>query len=278
VLYAYHNVRLGSYEASKLIKDLAEQGFEITRDGANFIMEKAFKKVQREVNKTAGVKPKPTEQKRINKAYAVGIATQRIATEAAKSDVKDLKGQVVDVFRAGIEAVKIAETTAKEKARDIKIKAKELAKYLDNLKGKGKITSTQAAVMVKRFSEVNVLSEKSVNRFIDYATKVLNDADYNSKLTEARKTLSSIKKLSKNADKNPDLRAVGSEFSKIEPSMLENIDAYNDIASKLKIAIDGSKIRGKNTNIVDTVNIDEVSSYIEKTLAEQEKKIAARKN
>lgn len=241
------------------------------------VSKERLKKVQREVNKTAGVKPKPTEQKRINKAYAVGIATQRVVTDAVKADVKDLKGQVVDVFRAGIEAVKIAQTTAKEKARDIKIKSEELAKYLDELKGKGKITATQASSMVKRFSKVNVLSEKSVNRFIDYATKVLNDADYSSKLTEARKTLSSIKKLSKNADKNPDLRAVGIEFSKIEPSMLENIEDYNDIASKLETAIDGSKIRGKNTNIVDTVNIDEVSSYIEKTLAEQEKKLQQEK-
>jgi hypothetical protein len=277
VEYAYNNIRLGSYEASKLIKDLAEQGFEITRDGAKFIIDKASKKVQREINKTVGIKPKPTEQKRINKAYAVGVATQRIATEEAKAEIKDLKGQVVDVFRAGIQAIKIAQTTAKEKSRDIKTKSQELAKYLDNLKGKGKITSTQAAVMVKRFSKVNVLSEKSVNRFIDYATKVLNDANYNTKLNEARKTLSSLKKLSKNAEKNADLRAVASQFVKIDPSMVENIDEYNDIAKELKNAVDGSKIRRADTEIVDTVNINDVSTYVEKILTEQEIKLRAEK-
>jgi hypothetical protein len=277
VEYAYNNIRLGSYEASKLIKDLAEQGFEITKDGAKFIIDKASKKVQREINKTVGIKPKATEQKRINKAYAVGVATQRVATEEAKAEVKDLKVQVVDVFKAGIQAVKIAETTAKEKARDIKTKSQELAKYLDNLKGKGKITSTQAAVMVKRFSKVNVLSEKSVNRFIDYATKVLNDANYNTKLNEARKTLSSLKKLSKNAEKNADLRAVASEFVKIDPSMVENIDEYNDIAKELKTAVDGSKIRRANTKIVDTVNINDVSTYVEKILPKQEIKLREEK-
>jgi len=242
--YAYNNIRLGSYNASKFIKDLAEQGFEITKDGAKFIIDKA---------------------------------TQKIATEEAKAEIKDLKGQVVDVFKAGIQAVKIAETTAKEKARDIKIKAKELAKYLDNLKGKGKITSTQAVVIIKRFSEVNVLSEKSVNRFIDYATKVLNDANYNTKLNEARKTLSSLKKLSKNAEKNADLRAVASQFVKIDPSMVENIDEYNNIAKELKTALDGSKIRRTNTNIADTVNIDDVSTYVDEILAEQEIKSRAEK-
>ena len=242
--YAYNNIRLGSYEASKLIKDLAEQGFEITKDGAKFIIDKA---------------------------------TQKIATEDAKAEIKDLKGQVVDVFKAGIEAVKIAETTAKEKARNIKTKAQELAKYLDNLKGKGKITSTQAAVIVKRFSKVNVLSEKSVNRFIDYATKVLNDANYNTKLNEARKTLSSLKKLSKNAEKNADLRALGSEFVKIDPSMVENIDEYNDIANKIKTALEGSKTRKSTTNFADTVNIDDTIAYTEEILAEQEIKSRAEK-
>ena len=277
VEYAYNNIRLGSYTASKLIEDLANEGFEMTRDGAKFIMDRASRKVQRDIDKTIGIKKKPTEQKRINKAYSIGVATQKVATKEAKSEVKDLKGQVVDVFRAGIEAVKIAETTAKEKARDIKTKAQELAKYLDELKGAGKITSTQATTMVKRFSKVNVLSEKSVNRFIDYATKVLNDADYNSKLTEARKTLSSLKKLSKNTDKNADLRVVASEFVKIDPSMVENIDEYNDIANKLKTAIEGYKIRKANTKIVDTVNIDDVNTYVEKILTEQESKIREEK-
>lgn len=277
VEYAYNNIRLGSYTASKLIEDLASQGFEMTRDGANFIMDRASRKVQRNINKTISVKPKSTEQKRINKAYSIGVATQKVATKEVKSEVKDLKGQVVDAFRAGIEAIKVAETTAKEKARDIKNKAQDLAKYLDELKGVGKITADQATAMVKRFSKVNVLSEKSVNRFIDYTTKVLNDADYVSKLAEARKTLSSIKSLSKNEDKNINLRTVGKEFSKIEPSMVEDIEEYNNIASKLKTAIDGSKARGKDVKIADTINIDEVSSYIEKTITEQEEKLRQEK-
>jgi hypothetical protein len=273
VEYAYNNIRLGSYTASKLIEDLANQGFEMTRDGAKFIMDRASRKVQRDIDKTIGIKPKATEQKRINKAYSVGVATQKVATKEAKAEVKDLKGQVVDVFKAGIEAVKIAQSTAKEKARAIKTKSEELAKYLDELKGAGKITANQATAMVKRFSKVNVLSEKSVNRFIDYTTKVLNDADYNSKLTEARKTLSSLKKLSKDTEKNADLRVVASEFVKIDPSMVENIDEYNDIANKLKTAVEGSKIRKANTKIVDTVNIDDVNTYVEKILTEQETKL-----
>ena len=135
----------------------------------------------------------------------------------------------------------------------------------------------QSSVILNKFAKVNIFSRKSVDRFTDYMVKVIKKADYANKLDKARNTLSSIKKLSKNADKNADLRAVGKEFSKIEPSMVEDIEEYNDIASKLETAIDGSKVRGQNTNIVDTVNIDDVYSYIEKTLSEQEEKLRQEK-
>lgn len=194
VEYAYNNIRLGSYEASKLIKDLAEQGFEITKDGAKFIMDRASKKVQREINKTVGVKKKPTEQKRINKAYAIGVATQRTATEEAKSEVKDLKGQVVDVFRAGIDAVKMAQATAKEKAKNIKEISQQLVKDIKELESTGKITPTQALNMISKFNKVNMLNEVSVYNFIDYMGKVFADADYDNKINVAKGKLKAAKK------------------------------------------------------------------------------------
>jgi hypothetical protein len=89
--YAYNNIRLGKYNAVKLIEDLAKDGIEITRDGAKYIFDRASKRVQRDINKTVGVKPKPTEQKRINKAYGIGVATQKVETEKQKDIVKILK-------------------------------------------------------------------------------------------------------------------------------------------------------------------------------------------
>lgn len=166
---------------------------------------------------------------------------------------------------------------ARESIQKWKKQTKQLTEDLDELARTGKISVEQSSAILKKFAKVNIFSRKSVDRFTDYMVKVISKADYANKLSEARKTLSSIKSLSKDDKKNADLRAVGSEFAKIEPSMVENIEEYNDIASKLKTAIDGSKARGKNVKIVDTVNIDEVSSYIDKTLAEQEEKLQQEK-
>ena len=194
VEYAYNNIRLGSYTASKLIEDLASQGFEMTRDGAKFIMDRASRKVQRDIDKTIGIKPKASEQKRINKAYSIGVATQKVATKEAKSEVKDLKGQVADVFRAGIQAVKIAQATAKEKANKIKEISQQLVKDIKELESTGKITPTQALNMISKFSKVNMLKETSVSNFIDYMSKVFADADYDNKINVAKGKLKAAKK------------------------------------------------------------------------------------
>ena len=89
--YAYNNIRLGKYNAVKLIEDLAKDGIEITRDGAKYIFDRASKRVQRDINKTVGVKPKPTEQKRINKAYSIGIADQKLENKKKKEKDKEVK-------------------------------------------------------------------------------------------------------------------------------------------------------------------------------------------
>ena len=159
---------------------------------------------------------------------------------------------------------------SKDAAKDLAAEIKELAKG-------GKITANQAANIVARFGKVNMLSEISVSKFVDYMTKVFNDAEYASKLSKAKSTKKDIAKLSKNKDKDANLRELGKEFAKIDPSMVENIDEYNDMASKIKEAIKGSTIRGQKVSFAETVNIENATEYIKKTLDAQDKMMRAEK-
>lgn len=213
---------------------------------------------------------------------------QKSAPSPSTSDIYAGDGRIISIVKDVnkitmrekdllIKQIKDRAKGARESVQAWKEQSKQFADELNELVKSGKVTNKQVGAILKRFSKVNIFSEKSMNRFTDYMVKVFNDSNYKEKLSQARKTLSSIKKLSKNSEKNADLRAVGSEFSKIEPSMVENIEEYNDIASKLKTAIDGSKARGGNVKIADTINIDEVSSYIEKTISEQEEKLQQEK-
>jgi len=173
-----------------------------------------------------------------------------------------LKKQIKDLARGARDAV-----------RAFKLASQQLSKDVKELKASGKITSDQAANVIRAFSKVNVFSAKSVDRFTTYMTKVFENADYSAKIKDAKGFRSSLKKLSKNKDKNANLRIAASQFTKIDPSLVEDIETYNEIASKLKEAITGSSVRGQKVRFAETTNIQEVTDYTSETLKEQEQKI-----
>lgn len=155
--------------------------------------------------------------------------------------------------------------------------AKDLAKEIRELASTGKITVNQAANVIARFGKVNMLSEISVSSFVDYMTKVFADAEYASKLSAAKNLKSSIASLSKNKEKNADLRELAKQFVEIDPSMVDDIDAYNDMASKIKEAVSGSSIKTQNVNLARTVDIENALEYISKILDVQDKKMREEK-
>jgi len=98
--YAVSNIRLGAYNSSKLIDDLKAKGIEITKDAAEFIFDKASKSIPKMIDKTVGANKKsPSEQRRIDKAYGIGIATQKKAQSEAKAKEKQ-KEEVIDENKA----------------------------------------------------------------------------------------------------------------------------------------------------------------------------------
>jgi len=170
--------------------------------------------------------------------------------------------QIKDLSRGGKDAKKaIAEAT------------KQLSKEIKALRTEGKLTVNQAANVLRAFSKVNVLSQTSVDRFTDYMTKVFANAEYASKLSTAKSLRRDISKLSKNKDKNANLRDLAQQFAKINPSMVEDIDAYNDMASKIKEATKGSTIRLEKPIFAETVNIGSASKYINETIKAQDEMI-----
>jgi hypothetical protein len=59
--------------------------------------------------------------------------------------------------------------------------------------------------------------------------------------------------------------------------MVEDIDAYNEMASKIKEAIKGSTIRKEKVTFANTVNIENATDYITETLTAQDEKAREQK-
>jgi hypothetical protein len=182
------------------------------------------------------------------------------------TEKQGLVKQIKDLARGGKDAKKAIYSAAQQLSKEVK-----------ELRKQGKLNTNQAANVVRKFSKVNVLSQKSINSFTDYMTKVFENADYVSKLNQANGLKKDISKLSKNKDKNANLRDLAQKFVKIDPSMVDDINVYNDMASKIKEAIKGSTIRKEKVTFADTVNIEDTSKYINKTLEDQDEKIREQK-
>jgi hypothetical protein len=212
----------------------------------------------------------------VNKMFGV---KEKAAPSAAKiiGDIKDVTKITMTEKQGLIKQIKDLARGAKDAKTAISIAAQQLSKEMKELRRQGKLTTTQAANVLRKFSKVNVLSQKSINSFTDYMTKVFEKADYVSKLNQANSFKKDISKLSKNKDKNANLRDLAQKFAKIDPSMVEDIDAYNEMASKIKEAIKGSTIRKEKVTFADTVNIENATDYITETLTAQDEKAREQK-
>jgi hypothetical protein len=68
-----------------------------------------------------------------------------------------------------------------------------VAKAVKELVLSGKITTTQATNVISRFAKVNMFDDSSIERFVDYMSKVFEDANYLEKISNAKKLLPTAK-------------------------------------------------------------------------------------
>jgi hypothetical protein len=72
--------------------------------------------------------------------------------------------------------------------------AKDLANEIKELANTSKITANQAANIIARFGKVNMLNEVSVSNFVDYMSKVFENAEYVNKIEQVNSKLKTAKK------------------------------------------------------------------------------------
>jgi hypothetical protein len=110
------------------------------------------------------------------------------------SMVKDVKKITMREKDLLVKQIKDKAKGAKDVINVQKELAKELAAEIKELSAKGKITLTQAANIVSKFSKVNLLNESSVSNFVDYMSKVFADAEYDNKINVAKSKIKNAKK------------------------------------------------------------------------------------
>jgi hypothetical protein len=141
--------------------------------------------------------------------------------------------------------------------------SKQLSDDVAELKKKGKITTSQMADVLSRFSKVNMFNPNSIETFIDYMAKVFNDAEYASKMADANaKRKTALKNVERKIGVSdilvPQLQKIFSVNPSLIPmSVLDKYMSLIDIFGQNKAVLSlppAEQLMGVTRDIMDAVN------------------------
>lgn len=185
--------------------------------------------------------------------------------------------------------IRSAARGAKEAKTAISNASKEVSDSLKDLITKGQITVKQAGTLVRRFSRVNPLDDASVDKFVNYATKVFQNAEYDDIV---RNLEGNAKKAKKNSQTKlgiseglvqPLLRIFSIKPSAIPDSVFGTYQELVDVMSKRKAVLELPEVqslREKAQSVIDAVDFElsmvpslayEFNSYADKVLTKDGK-------
>ena len=178
---------------------------------------------------------------------------------------------VSDLAAAIRDQVKLQARSSRETAKNINDRRKALGVAIKDVvkQYKGKITERQLNAINRKIANVNLFNQEMVERVIDYVNKVMNNAEYATKVNNAFAERRAIRRMMKSGNMAETV-AVAKEFTQIDPSMVDDIDAYLEMAEKIRGAVKKSKRVKDSASLKQIVNFGEAYEYIKPVLDAQE--------
>ena len=207
---------------------------------------------------------KAAEQLNVSKEDALNAV--KFMAETIKSPVKKI---LVNEAAALRDQLRLEARAAREAKTDLNTKRKQIAAFIRSLETKGTITARQAAALVKRVSSLNLDNQTMVDRFEQYAEKVFQRAEYQDLLTSAFRVRRLIRKAIK-SENQAEVVGMAKLFSKIDPSLVDDIDNYIELANSVLNAVRPFKQNVKDPALRQAVDIATVAEYATTEIAKQE--------
>ena len=185
--------------------------------------------------------------------------------------ISSAKSDIIEVNEASAlkDQLRLEARAAREAKTDLNTKRKQIAAFIRSLETKGTITARQAAALVKRVSSLNLDNQTMVDRFEQYAENVFKRAEYQDLLTSAFKVRRLIRKAIK-SENQAEVVGMAKLFSKIDPSLVDDIDNYIALAESVLNAVRPSKEAVKDPALRQAVNIEAIAEYANEEIAKQE--------
>lgn len=196
----------------------------------------------------------------------------KVAPSVAKlmGEIKDVKTVTVKEKTALKDQIKLEAKAAKDAVAFVKQLRNEVSNAVKLMVGRGVISAKQAASILSKYDRINILNPVMRDRFVDYMENVFRSADYADRLREANGLRKAIKKAAKSKDNQAESTLIAKKFAEIDPSRVENIDQYTEMATNVLNSV--SRKTGK-VKMRDIVNMEDMISYMEDALSSQDEMI-----
>jgi hypothetical protein len=205
-------------------------------------------------------------EQEIKDAFKAQPKAPSVAKVLGKPKAKQV---TVNEMSALKDQIRLEAKAAREAKGDLNAKRKALAATISGRVNTGKIKSTQADALIERISNLNLDNPVMVERFVNYAERVFERADYQQRLDDAFDLRKKIRKALK-TDNQPEVVGMAKEFANIDPSMVDDIDTYIAMADKVLNAVKPSIAKIPNPVLKEAANIAEVSEFSKKEIERQE--------
>ena len=194
---------------------------------------------------------------------AVGKFIDNITKIFNENELQSEKYITIKEATALKDQIKLEAKAARGGVKYINELRKNLSAEIAALEKGGKITAKQAKTIINRLGKINLENPIIVSRFIDYMTKVFNDAEYADKIRIANENIKKIKRLYKGNSVQATVSTMAKNFLTLDPKKLSNIDEYLFISNQVLQAV----MRTQPAVIKD------VNKYIEAAAKEQAEKV-----
>lgn len=273
-------------EGNTIVQPFKENYISNTANGyESVIPESKISKLEKLFDKIYKVR---NAESKYDALYSLGqdygkMSTEEISSLILNSDLsEEIKNEYNDIMsyvppvrssRKKRKAPTVEQQIAKavrDSKMDFKNKQRAIAAIVKEMRKSGKINTKQAAIIVERFSKLNVDNPITVGKYLDYVGKLMNDADYDQKLKDARSLRSKIKRL-KNAQAT--VVAMGKKFTSIDPSMIDDFESYMEIGDKVYNALKPTRSNGGDPSYRMATVIGKINEYSDKVLSDIEEKV-----
>ena len=194
------------------------------------------------------------------------------ASKAAKKISKPTQKKVIVNEAVALrDQLRLEARAARESAMDLKRKQRALVSVVNGMKRNGSINVNQATALAKRIVNTNLDNPVMVDRMLNYAERLFKRADYQEVLKNAFGLRNKIRKAGKSKDKlQAEVAGMAKKFTKIDPSLVEDIDMYMEMAEKVYNAV--RPVRLIKTGLVTKIAADiaQIAEYQTEEIKRQE--------